>query len=196
MDEMAYPESFNFSEFKNIKSFASKIKYAQQHLLSRVGSGSSRVVFKIDDEKVIKIALNKKGLAQNLEEAEGYKQNYDVLARVFDVDYDDMWIEMELAKKITPSRFKELTGTSPLEVGEWLAYQKGERENYSFSDLEDNDFANELQEFVFDYDYPAPGDFNRISTYGEVIRNGKPTVVVIDFGASKNVVSTHYNRKR
>lgn len=184
IDEMAYPESFNFEEFKNIKSFVGKQKYARQHLLGKVGAGSSRAVFKVDDEKVIKIALNKRGLQQNMVEAEGYKQNYDVVARVFDVDDDDMWVEMELAKKVSASRFKFLVGASPEEVVGWLCKQKGEKRCWGddLIDLDENEFAIDLQNFVFDYDYPLPGDFKRLSTYGEVVRDGKPTIVVVDFG--------------
>lgn len=196
IDEMAYPISFNFDEFKNIKSFAGKQKYAKERLLGKVGAGSSRAVFKVDDEKVIKIAINDKGISQNSAEAEGCKQNYDVLARVFDVDQDDMWVEMELAKKITPKRFKELTGTSPEEVATWLATQRGMKMWGPDIDLSENEFAIELEDFVGAYQYPVPGDFGRISTYGEVLRDGKPTVVVIDFGFDENTKDIYNQRKK
>lgn len=192
IDEMAYPESFNFEGFRNIKSFAGKIKYAQQHLLGKVGAGSARAVFKIDNEKVIKVALNKKGIAQNSSESEGFKQNYDIIARVFGVDQDDMWIEMELAKKITPKRLKELTGISLDELGTWLAQQRGQKTYRKNINLEENEFAEDVREFAGDYDYPVPGDFNRISSYGEVLRNGVPKVVLVDFGADKDVINTYY----
>ncbi len=197
IDEMAYPADFNAEEFKNIKSFAGKQKYARERLLGKVGAGSSRAVFKIDDEKVLKVALNQKGLSQNLAEAEGYKQNYDVLARVFDVDYDDMWIEMELAKKISPKRFNQLTGTSPEEVADWLECQRyGGRKCSTTGKLEENDFAMDLQNFTGDYQYPVPGDFGRISTYGEVLRDGKPTVVVIDFGFDENTRDIYTSQRK
>ena len=187
MDEMAYPASFNFEEFKNIKSFAGKQKYAKERLLRKVGAGSSRAVFKIDDEKVLKVALNNKGLAQNLAESEGYKQNYDALARVFDIDEDDMWIEMELAKRITSEkRFKQLTDTTPNELVQWLMYRSSNKWAKPIVNLDDNEFYQDMQDFVFDYQYPVPGDFNRLATYGEVLRDGKPKVVVIDFGYDQN----------
>jgi hypothetical protein len=193
IDEMAYPTSFNFEEFKNIKSFAGKQRYAKEHLLGKVGAGSSRAVFKIDDEKVLKVALNDRGISQNNAESEGYKQNYDVLARVFDIDDDDMWIEMELAKKITPRRFMQLTGTNPDEVGVWLAKERGDSgwRNTNVRDLNENDFATELKEFTDDYQYPVPGDFRRISSYGEVLRNGVPKVVVVDFGFDEGTSSEY-----
>lgn len=195
MDEMAYPSSFDFEEFRNIKSFAGKQKYAKEHLLGKVGSGSSRAVFKIDNEKVLKVALNDRGISQNSAESEGYKQNYDALARVFDIDVDDdMWIEMELAKKITEKRFMQLTGTNPFELVQWLAAQRGGVSGWgrgNIRDLSENEFAQEMHDFVGDYQYPLPGDFARISTYGEVLRDGKPRVVVVDFGFDEGTSSAY-----
>ena len=195
MDEMAYPTSFSFEEFKNLKSFAAKINYAKQHLLGKVGMGSSRAVFRVDDEKVIKIALNKLGVEQNSVESEGYKQDYDVIARVFDIDEKDYtWIEMELAKRISPKRFNELVGV-PLEtVMQYLKYQRGLSNSFNtdlIGTMDDSDFIDELWRFAQDFDYPVPGDFAKINSYGEVLRDGKPAVVVIDFGFSKGVSSAY-----
>ena len=191
IEEMAYPESFNFEEFKKIKSFAGKQKYAKQHLLGKVGAGTSRAVFRVDDEKVIKIALNEKGLAQNSAESEGYKQNYDAIARVFDVDQDDMWIEMEMAKRVSPKRFKELTGFNVEDLTAWLPSIRGIGGYGKVKDLSEFEFAEDLREFVEDYYYPVPGDFVKINTYGEVLRNGVPKIVVVDFGYDNNTAETY-----
>jgi len=192
IDEMAYPTSFNFDEFKNIRSFSGKQKYAKERLLGKVGIGSSRAVFKIDDEKVLKVALNDRGISQNSAESEGYKQNYDVLARVFDVDQDDMWIEMEIAKKVSPRRFKELTKTTPEDLVRWLASMRGDRLwGSNAPDLSENEFAIDMQDFISDYQYPVPGDFGRTSSYGEVLRDGVPKIVVVDFGFDENTSSEY-----
>lgn len=196
IDEMAYPSQFNPLEFKTIKSFKGKIDYAKERLLGKLGAGSARAVFKIDDEKVLKVALNKKGIAQNEVESEGYKQNYDVLARVFDIDDDYMWLEMELAKKVTPKRFIELTGTNPMMLGQYMVYTLG-KSRYNIPDdikqsYGENEWIQDLMTFAGDYDYPVPGDFSKITSYGEVMRDGKPTIVVIDFGFSKDVYMNNY----
>ena len=71
----AYPASFNMEEFKNMKSFNQRIQYCEQNL-QRISSGSSRIVYRIDDEKVLKLAKNKKGLAQNEAEVDFGTESY------------------------------------------------------------------------------------------------------------------------
>ena len=95
---MAYPTSFDIQQFKQIRSFAEKIRYCDSRLI-KLGSGSGRIVYQIDDEKVLKLAKNAKGIAQNAVEAEGYIQNYSIAARVFETDDNDSFVEMELARK-------------------------------------------------------------------------------------------------
>lgn len=98
INEMAYPTSFNMEEFKNIRSFAGIVAYCRKHL-TRIAEGSSRMVFKIDDEKVLKLAKNRKGLGQNKAEADmGYNEGYfTCIAHVSDYDDNYMFVEMELA---------------------------------------------------------------------------------------------------
>jgi len=96
-----YPSSFDMEEFKKLTSFAARIRYCEEHL-QRISSGSSRIVYKIDDEKVLKLAKNKKGLAQNEIEVM-YGQSYDLestVAHVFEHDENYLWVEMELARKV------------------------------------------------------------------------------------------------
>lgn len=191
IDEMAYPADFDMNHFRSINSFAGRIKYAREMLLGKVGAGTGRAVFRIDDEKVLKVALNAKGVAQNYAESEKYKQEYDIIARVFDVDSEDTWVEMELAKKITLSRFQQLNGVSLNELTKWLGYITGKvfyhpKHDAIPADLSENEFAEDLRSFAADYDYPVPGDFGKIDSYGEVLRNGVPTVVLVDFGFSSD----------
>ena len=108
--EEEYPATWNKDEFEKIQSFAGKLKYAATHL-PKIASGSGRAVFKIDDSKVLKIAKNKKGLAQNNVESEYLLQKYDITARTFDrgdvvKDTGPFWIEMELAKKVVKKEIR------------------------------------------------------------------------------------------
>lgn len=204
--EMAYPSSFSFEEFERISSYSGKIRYATQHL-RRISSGSSRVIFKIDDEKVLKVAKNIKGLGQNNTEADWYLQEYDVIAKVFErgdsiKDEGPFWIEMELAKRVPPKRFQELTGLSIQEVQNFLIWFKGVnhpvqgRAPYIEDELKnkvsENEWFGSLQSMIMDYDMEYPGDFGRLNSYGEVLRDGKPTIVLVDFGLSRQVWLNYY----
>lgn len=202
----SYPETFSFEEFNNIQSFDKKLKYANQRLF-KISSGSARVVYKVDNEKVIKIAKNKKGLAQNLIEADWGVQNHEIAAKIFNVGEFAMgigpfWIEMEFAKKVTPSRFKQLTGFSKDEIHRYLLYLKYKNAPkndllYVLNDVlkskaENSEFIQNLENLIFEFDMLYPGDFGKVSSYGEVLRYGKPKIVLVDFGLTKTVWNDFY----
>ena len=108
---MAYPSSFSFDDLKKITTYAGKKKYIDSHL-EKIGTGSSRIVYRVDDEKVLKLAKNRKGLAQNEEEISKSLYDTDLFANLYESDEDCYWIEMEIAKKIKPSDVKRIYGVS------------------------------------------------------------------------------------
>lgn len=198
-----YPQSFNKEEFEKIKSFQGKLNYAVKHL-QKIASGSARTVFKIDDQKVLKIAKNKKGLAQNSVESEAYAQNYEIAARTFDSDRNNFWVEMELAKKVTPTMFRNIVGLSLDRIETFLRHEehkhgKGNRFFHppmptDYDKIKDNEYAIELLQFMLDYDMPS-GDLGRYSSYGMVMRDGKPRIVLVDFGLTQQVWEDFYKVK-
>lgn len=205
---MAYPVSFSFEEFNNIKSYNGKLKYANERL-QKISSGSARVVYKVDEEKVLKIAKNKKGIGQNSIESDwGLQRMSDIVAKIFDTNDDHFWVEMELAKKLTPNRFKQLTGMSVNEVQDILnvmyTLNNSSRRNYlkpeqlkelqdEFSQkVNDNEFLTSLTDMIINFGMKYPGDFGRVNSYGEVLREGVPTVVLVDFGLSESVWDDFY----
>lgn len=202
-----YPTAWNKEEFEKIQSFAGKLKYAATHL-PKIASGSGRAVFKIDDSKALKIAKNKKGLAQNSVESEYLLQQYDITARTFDrgevvQDIGPFWIEMELAKKVGKKRFEQLTGITLDELHAHLMYISMSRK-YKIAaprtpedaehlyKMQNNEFVIDLTGLMADYDFPEIGDMTRLSTYGEVSRSGVPKIVLVDFGLTKQVHSDWY----
>ena len=106
-----YPASFSMETFKSLGSHAGRNRYAAEHL-KRIGSGSSRIVYKIDDEKVLKLAKNDKGISQNETEIQWGNERYfsSILAQTIDSDDKGLWVEMELARKISRPEFKKLVG--------------------------------------------------------------------------------------
>jgi hypothetical protein len=200
-----YPSSFNIGEFKQLKSFNQRIQYCEQHL-QRISSGSSRIVYKIDDEKVLKLAKNKKGLAQNKAEIDYGTEIYlkGIVANIFEYDENGLWVEMELARKITESEFKRISGFNFNDFAAALNNFYHERTNYrnGFEMKVDPEIVAQMweDEFVFDifqylgnYDVPV-GDLKKLNTYGIVKREGQETIVLIDYGLTDDIFNTHYKK--
>ena len=117
---------------------------------------------------------------------------------------------MELAKKITPSRFEQLLGFKVEALGDILgAYYFTNRGDETHAQIyknslnrfhkddietmEESDFVNNIMNLMADTDMMAE-DLGRISTYGEVIRDN-PKVVLIDYDLTQSVYKTHYSRE-
>lgn len=198
-----YPLDFNLDKFKEINSYAGKIKYAKQYLGKPLGAGSSRIVFKVDDTKVLKLAKNKKGLAQNSAETNWVNFSYDILAKIFDFDNEDLWVEMELARKAKPSDFKRLLGFNIEDLVTYLTikYHEHEGKKYPYhldpnaefivKKLDDIDFINDLVEFMHYSESPV-GDLGRLSSWGVVNRNGKEVLVLVDYGLTEDIYKCYY----
>lgn len=203
--EEEYPTTWNVEEFKKLKSFNQRIQYCERNL-TRISSGTSRIAYKIDDTKVLKLAKNKKGLAQN--EAEiMYSQDYmmdDIVAEVFNYDEDNLWLEMELARKLTPAIFFNIVGITFDDYVDGVWYQDENlrpKKNHfkrlkpdNIDDMWENDFVSRIFDLMGSYDNFVAGDLTKISTYGIVKRDGQDTVVLIDFGLTEDVFNTHYKR--
>ena len=53
MDE-DYPSSFDMEHFKTLTKYAERVRYCDAHL-RKISSGSSRIVYIVDDTKVLKL---------------------------------------------------------------------------------------------------------------------------------------------
>jgi len=193
-------------QLNDTRSFAGKKRLADQYL-TRIGSGSGRVVYDIDGEKVLKLALNRKGVAQNEAEAGAgyYRDTQHVVTEIFDNAEDDTWLIAEKAKKVTEKRIKELTGIPSLNDLFYFLRNTIDRNNgrkvYFKLDPEteeffwENEFSSGLIDFVVNYGQTV-GDMGRPSSYGEVLRDGEPTIVLTDYGLNDEVYDTHYSPDR
>lgn len=199
-----YPSNWNIEEFKTLDSFAARIRYCEANL-QRISSGSSRIVYKIDNEKVLKLAKNKKGLAQNEVEAQ-YSQYNDIshiTAKVFDVDPNNLWIEMELARKLKKSDFQRITGFKwdDFEIAMYnygidsVGNGRGQKMAIDPKITEamwEQEFIYSMFDFMGNYAIPA-GDLRRTSSYGLVKRGGSDEIVMIDYGLTSDVYDSYYS---
>jgi mRNA-degrading endonuclease RelE of RelBE toxin-antitoxin system len=198
-----YPLNWNADEFAQLRSFNKRINYAQKNL-KRISSGSSRIVYQIDDTKVLKLAKNKKGLAQNEVEID-FSEDYlfsMIVAEVYDYDPNFLWLEMELARKLTQNLFKKITGFSFKEFSDAIGYQYAianprkswgrPRQPDNFDQMTEHHFIGNVIDIVGNYADMIIGDMQRLNSYGIVKRNGMDDVVMIDYGITGKVYDSFY----
>lgn len=198
-----YPEGFDINSFKTIGSYAGKLRYAQEHLGKPIGSGSARTVYRVDKEKVLKLAKNKKGIAQNDQESNFYNDSYyeTIIAKV--IDFDDkhfLWVEMEVAHRAKKSDFMRLWGIRFEDMGLYLSNRyeenKGRRGIYGINPdvlekMNESDEIMHLVSFMYDSNQSA-GDISKISSWGIVHRVDGEYLVLLDFGLSDDVYASYY----
>lgn len=198
-----YPSSFDMDHFKTLTKFAERVRYCEEHL-KRISSGSSRIVYMIDNTKVLKLAKNKKGLAQNEVEIEysKYTDISDVIAETFDYDEESLWVEMELARRAKKSDFYRIIGFTFEDYVKGIhnyGIDSGNGRGYKYdidSDIIDEmweaEFTNEMFNFIGNYGLPT-GDLERLNSYGLVKRNGEDAIVLIDYGLTHEVYTSYYS---
>jgi hypothetical protein len=197
-----YPQSFDMKFFKTLQSFASRKKYCDEHL-KKIAQGSSRIVYFIDSEKVLKLAKNKKGLAQNEVEID-YSDDYmltNIVAPVYDYHENFLWLEMALAKKVKKSDFKRITGIDFDGFGDVLVSADSlyRDKNLRFKvdqdlveEVMNNEFTSGVYDYVANFDVPA-SDMRRINSYGLIKVNGKEQLAIIDYGLTTDVFKNYYS---
>jgi hypothetical protein len=198
-----YPVNFDIFSFKNISSYAGKLRYGETHLGKPLGKGSSRVVYRVDNNKVLKLAKNKKGIAQNEAEINWANDYYfeDILAKIFDYDRDNSyWVEMEVAYRVKPNDFRRLWKINFKDL--WVYLKNKNDENRSRrpmfhiepelkEQLDNNEYVARLVDFMMNSNSPA-GDLSKMNSWGLVHRPEGDAIVLIDFGLTNNVYQSYY----
>lgn len=207
MNEMAYPSSFNFDEFRQLRSFAERVRYCEARL-QRIAQGSSRIVYQVDDDKVLKLAKNQKGVAQNEVEVRlGTEPYYTCFADVYEYDENGLWVEMELCQKAKKSDFKRIYGV-PFEALCCAIYDMaGSRNNYLsqyrpmvqeiWNGPEDErmEFFNSIHEYVAGegLSLGIVSELMRPSCWG-ISKDGG--FKLIDYGCNDDVYDKYYSKGR
>lgn len=205
--EAPLPEDWDKDIFNPNVSFRKRVEYAKQKA-QQIGSGSSRVVFNIPyqgRETALKVAKNRKGMAQNEFEEEVLT---DSLARgivVPIIDADDntppTWIHTEKADKLKNSDIKSITGYDFETLIRAANKISGRERNVlgvdqeTIEQIEDEIFNNqdfewlaEYMKFIGTFSHVPVGDFQRINNWG--LWRGQP--VVVDVGLSDDILINHY----
>ena len=205
MLQEAADEHFSLEELSAIQSFRGRFNYCTQHLGKHIGKGSSRATFQIDDEKVLKLAWNNKGMDQNIVEMQTYTAS--IFPNVYDYDENGKWIISEFVLPAKSQDFKHCFGMTFQQFVSFISasgkYRFGGRywnampENEWISYLENNEELSEFDEYIGNYgshSFTPIGDMTRLCNYGLTQRNGEATIVLLDSGLSEEVWNNYYKR--
>lgn len=162
-------------------SYGQALQIAKGAKLKTLGEGSTRMVFALDAHRVLKVALNEKGLDQN--EAESDLSQAPVTTKVLDMHEEAYWI---IAERATPlesnaEMFLKLVGVpfgtfakAAMKTLGVANFQVSERDEEK---LQMSPFFKQLIRYVMSHGLAA-GDATKLTSFGVVGNH----VVLIDYG--------------
>lgn len=209
--EAPLPDDWDGDIYSERIPFRKRVAYAKERAKT-IGTGSARVAFVIPyqgRDTVLKVAKNRKGMAQNEEEVQllgdWYLRNNGIIIPM--IDYDEAsasptWIHVEKAQKAKNSDFKRIMGFSnPSQLIAYAIQATGNTGTeygrpWKYETIPDNiDEENENVQAFVDYvgNYkPILGDYGRLANWG--VYEGR--LVIIDIGLTQEVFDSHYSGKR
>jgi hypothetical protein len=177
----------NLSE---LETFTARVDYAEKNL-KHLSSGSSRVVYLVDDGKqAMKLAKNDRGISQNKIES---KIKSKFINETTKFDKDGVWKLSPFLDKITEKEFEKLIGVNFKDFGKAL--------DYGLQDVSDDSAAkpkdfNKIKELPIYKELVAvgkkhklmPGDMSRISSW--CMKDDVP--MLVDAGLTKEIYDEFY----
>lgn len=184
-------EKFN----KGVTSFKDMVAYARERA-QRIGSGSSRIAFLVPYQgrtTVLKIAKNRKGLAQNEEESVLFDDDYirSLGITIPMIDYDERnpqptWVHVEAAQRISEGKLASFF--EGVEISDVVVYITNKFQSHQYPHrideataeiLKNNDNFSHLFDLLGNYQgVIEPWDLTRAANWG--LYRGNP--VIIDLG--------------
>lgn len=197
--EADYPSEFKLAKLESISTFKGRKDYLDGHL-RKLGAGSSRIVYEVDNNTVLKFAKNKKGIAQNLVEIELSEDSYlsvmGIFAEIYEYGEHGLWLEMQKAKKCTPKLFNEIVGLTFDDYVVALTYMSGKSNkldsNFDIDELYENEFLESMTDFLSNFKHIPIADYTRMSSYGVVTNGTDSDVVLVDYGLNEDVYDKYY----
>ena len=187
-------KTFDMSEFRTISKKTNNVNviynYALKTKLKELGAGSSRVVFLLGAKKVLKIAMNDKGIAQNETEADvsTSPKTKPIIAKVLDYDDGFKWLISEIVRPINEREFAVIAGMSFNNFVEDIRWFWEEGTESLTKTPKDKMIAATI-ETMRAHDLIAADIVKKVDHWGKTA-DGR--VVLLDYGYTKNVYAKHY----
>lgn len=188
---------FNIAQLRAIQTLDQVLAYVWASLGNfKVGEGQGRVVFKLGNSQVLKVAKDVGGQGQNKAEATvcSADGSLDLFPQVAELGPQNMWLVTQEASGMTEDLFQKLTGlpwaqfTSGLKGAfEGKAVNVKDTDRQNFIEASKNQFFTKIVRVVKACSY-EPGDLAKLDSWGVI--NGKP--VIIDSGFTEAVNQTYY----
>jgi hypothetical protein len=169
-----------------------------------VGEGTGRRVYKYFKNKVVKMAKNKAGVAQNKIEATA-SIDKNLCARVLDFDPSYEWVVMEYAPVVTEKEFENFSGFSQSIFRTYLDHHcftvltddkvhaaninKEVLKQINFKLMDNNPFIKSLLKLSLD-NRLSIGDLSRYDAWGRNEKTGN--IVLFDYGLNWDVYKSCY----
>ncbi len=182
-------EKFSLQKFKSLPNSEIMIQYANQYL-DKLGEGSSRIAFLLSSKYVLKVALNKKGLAQNKAELEVFTNptSKNVVAKIYGSDDASQWVIADLVRPVkSPEEFEQLSGQDWEDFVKYVgpAIKEPERVPDSHKWLKAVAITARENNLL-------RGDLEEIDHWG---RTPDGRCVLLDYGFTHEVWASHYSQK-
>lgn len=192
--------AFNFDELRRLGDLNSVLEYVNKTLgRALLGEGQGRLVYRLGNGKVLKVAKNDGGIGQNQAEATVCSSSADVVSlfpKTFEQSPAGFWILVEEAQPMTEEAFRTLTGLTWKMF--WSALKGAfsnkasnvtpqDQQNYAQASA--NQFFARVVKAIRDCGY-EPGDIAKLDSWGIV--GGK--AVIIDSGFTEAVNKTYYGK--
>ena len=193
---------FKTDVLSSLESYTKRISYARSNIV-RIDSGSARVAYKLGDKLAIKIAKNKRGVAQNkvevelfdklIKEGSGIEQFF---ANVIDYDTNYYWVAYEYAHPLNNQSFKSTFGVDFSEFAGDVDKLLAVSNNYGSFSIKYKD--SKLKTLVDALggesanDAGYIGDIGYTAQWGTVIRDTKLVPVLVDYGMTEEIWKNLY----
>lgn len=181
------------SNIEKLETYAARVKYAEKNL-DHLSSGSSRVVYKLEDGSILKLAKNDRGLAQNKVEGNP-KMKSPFLNKLIKKAKNHAWINMTFLDKITEKEFEKMAGIKFGDFGEAINFglkdvsdSPDKKKPKNFDEVSKTKIYKELVRVGKEFKL-MPGDMARISSWGT--KDNHP--VLIDAGLTKEIFDKYYD---